>query len=108
MNTTTLQAWFDGFTKATNETPTHIVFGYDEWDDNEWEITVNEVIPFERLGSILLRREFNNGYGGNNSPNFCAWSENWVIFSDNYDGAEDACWVPRNPIAHNPIRPGGG
>lgn len=30
------------------------------------------------------------------------------LFSDVYDGAEDLQWVPRNPMAHVPIRPGGG
>jgi hypothetical protein len=108
---TTLRAWFDRFTKQTGERPTHIVFGESPRyaASGEWPIAHPKVvIEFDHLHDLILDHEFDDDYGGNESPDLCAWSPSWVIFSDNYDGAEDLCWVPRAPRDHDPIRPGGG
>lgn len=112
--TTTLRIWFTNFNQQTDETPSTIVFGWgrgwgdyrkDEWPEwSEW----GRVIDFNRVPDEILDKEFDAGYGGNESPNLCAWSKSWVLFSDNYDGAESLEWVPRNPIDHEPARPGGG
>lgn len=105
------KTWFEKFTKATGETPMQIVFGtsdYVEDDMSGWPIYPNRMYVFDDLPQEFFYKEFDDGYGGNDTPNFCAWSPNYVIFSDNYDGAEDIQWVPRNPIVHKPIRPGGG
>lgn len=109
----TIRRWFAGFTEATGEVPTHVVFGYSYWSSKMvaeiWpEVVSNALVPMEELPDSLLDREFDDGFGGNNSPDLCAWSMSWVLFSDNYDGAESLCWVPRHPVAHEPIRPGGG
>lgn len=111
MTMTTLRKWFEGFESQTGETPEAIVFGfadYREYLADEWPSMPEGVVPWAEVPTAVLDREFDDGYGGNDSPNLCAWSPSWVIFSDDYDGAESLCWAPRNPTAHNPIRPGGG
>ena len=116
---TTLREWFDKFTERTGEVPTHVVFGGDSWYLSDEDDAVmrrfamepslrDQVQRFAKISAETLDKEFNDGYGGNNSPNLCAWSPSWVIFNDNYDGAEGIQWVPRKPIAHRPVRPGGG
>jgi len=110
-NVTTLRVWFDRFAAATGEQITHVVFAVDEWAwaRTHWPEVVNDqLVPLDLLPESLLDRPFDPGFGGNNSPDMCAWSPSWVIFSDNYDGAECLQWIPRHPKAHQPIRPGGG
>jgi len=107
---TTLREWFDHFTEATGEVPQHIVFGF-VWDDDadRWPaIVVDEVLAFADVPAKALDARFDDSYGGTEAPNFAAWSENFVLFCDQYDGAESICWVPRHPMAHTPLRPGGG
>lgn len=107
----TLREWFDQFTAATSEVPTHIVFGWEHsfGQDNDWpEIAVNEVMLYASVAPDVWDHKFDDGYGARWSPDFCAWSPSWVVFSDAYDGAESVVWVPRHPMAHEPVRPGGG
>jgi hypothetical protein len=109
----TLRQWFAKFAKVTGEMPTHVVFGLQDWLSDEaaemWsDVAPGALMPMESVPDNLLDQEFNRGYGGNNSPDLCAWSPSWVLFSDNYDGAESLCWVPRHPLPHKPSRPGGG
>jgi len=114
MSEMTLRQWFADFTDETGETPTHVVLDWDGWDrlsDDDWSgwpISRGELVEWAALPASVLDREFHDGFGGKESPNLCAWSPSWVLFSDVYDGAESLCWVPRNPVAHSPIRPGGG
>ena len=110
---TTLRQWFDEFTDTTGEPIDYIVFGrFPRWDHdderNTWPTTPNTLTRFSNLSDDILDRRFDDGFGGNETPDLCAWSDSFVIFSDNYDGAEGLLWVPRNPKAHQPIRPGGG
>lgn len=44
-----------------------------------------------------LDTEYDCGYGAVNSPPFTAWTSDWVYFPAEYDGAERAESVPRNP-----------
>lgn len=111
MNNMTLRKWFDNFRAVTAETPESIIlsWGPSSWrddDDELWELP-SGVAPFDEI-EHLLDIEFDNGFGANESPNLCAWSPSWVLFSTTYDGAEELNWVPRNPNFHDPIRPGGG
>lgn len=114
--TTTLRTWFANFTERTGEIPTHIVLGTMSWwavgdedDDQTWSgINPGKLIKFTDVPVEVLDKEFDDGYGGNNSPDLCAWSKSWVIFSCDYDGSEWLTWVPRRPKAHTPQRPGGG
>jgi hypothetical protein len=104
----TLRQWFHEFTVATGE---HVQTITLRWEDTywiEWDELPTGVVPFDSLTPGILDAPFDDGFGENESPNLCAWSPSWVVFSDNYDGAERLCWVPRIPLAHEPIRPGGG
>jgi hypothetical protein len=108
---TTLREWFDGFAVATGETPSHVVFGPGDawpWDDDPWPAVPGLLVEWGDVSDAVLDREFRSHFGMCESPNLCAWSESWVIVSDDYDGAESLLWVPRHPMAHRPIRPGGG
>lgn len=44
-----------------------------------------------------LDREFDNGYGLPEGAPFTAWSDSWVYFPEEYDGAEHVGSAPRNP-----------
>lgn len=105
-----LREWFDEFTAETGEPVESVVFGWDDWDYNreDWpEIESRALVAFGDVPASVLDREFDGGFGGTETPNLAAWSESWVLFSATYDGAEWLCWVPRHPVAHKPIRPGG-
>ena len=113
--TTTLRTWFDEFTARTTEVPDTIVFGassrYYSSDADEWTDLVpaeNTVLQFKDLRDELLDRSFDDGYGGNETRDLCAWSNSWVLLSYDYDGSEGLVWVPRHPTDHQPVRPGGG
>lgn len=104
---TTLRRWFNQIIEPIDQ----IVFqSKNEWDQYEWwyKLIPVGVVSFDSLSDTLLDHVFDTGYGSNDSPNFCAWTEHFVVFSDNYDGAESICAVPRHPVMHDPIRPGGG
>lgn len=46
---------------------------------------------------LLLDSEFDCGFGAAEGEPFVAWSQNWVYFSRDYDGADYIDCVPRNP-----------
>lgn len=106
----TLREWFQEFTDATGETPVTIVFGWPRYmyGKDKWPATPEGLTPYADVNADLLDYPFDNGYGAACSPNLCAWSPTYVIFSDNYDGSEEPRWMPRDPTDHQPIRPGGG
>ena len=107
----TLRGWFDEFNRQTGELNAHVCFGWGWYEDAmvDWpSVPVKVVLAVGDVPADVLDHRFSDGFGGNDSPNLCAWSPSWVLFSDNYDGAESLRWVPRNPADHDPIRPGGG
>lgn len=53
-------------------------------------------------GLALLDYEYDNGYGGADCRPFFAWTKSKVYFVEEYDGATDLAWVPRNPVAMEP------
>ena len=55
-----------------------------------------------------LEIEFNDGFGSQGNPPMHAWTKNWIIATDEYDGATSWFKIPRNPIDCNPCEPGGG
>jgi hypothetical protein len=123
MSMATLRRWFESFEKETGEIPSSIVFGSDPWAYLEEEMEQfpegwrevlelarfepGKVGPFDALTDEVLDQEFNGGYGRPNTPNLCAWSRSWVIGSAQYDGSESLYWLPRFPLDHLPVRPGG-
>ena len=108
-NDISLREWFDHFTQVTGETPTHIVIaGRVRIGTTKWPDAPKGLVEWGDVPVSVLDTPFYDGFGGNDTPNLCAWSTSWVIFSDNYDGSEILQWVPRHPVDHDPIRPGGG
>ena len=74
-------------------------------------------VPQELRGKVLtweqarpwLNYKYDRGYGAPDCHAIFAWTENRVIFVDQYDGATSVCWVPRHPTADRvPYMPGGG
>jgi hypothetical protein len=45
---------------------------------------------------------YDNGFGGADCHPVTAWSENWVLWVSEYDGATSVGERPRNPAAHQP------
>jgi hypothetical protein len=52
--------------------------------------------------------EFYNGFGGTNGIPFTIWTERFVYFPAQYDGAEWVEWVSRNPNGNATYHIGGG
>lgn len=104
---TTLRTQLDFFTEETSETVQTIVFGDIPTKWLPFDLELGEILQVDQISSVIMDRVFDNSYGIIESPTFCGWSDNFVVFNDDYDGAEDVCWVPRNPQNHYPQRPGG-
>ncbi len=104
----TLREWFAEFTEATSETVTYIVFGRAPWSGNWPELKPERLMEFADVPASILDREFDDGFGGTESPNLCAWSPSFVVVSNDYDGSEWLSWVPRHPEPFMPGRFGGG
>ena len=56
----------------------------------------------------LLDYKYSAGFGAPECHSITAWTENFVIFVAQYDGATRVETVPRNPVDHAPTMPGGG
>lgn len=88
----TLAQWFAG-----KEMPSHfyftepLFFDKDRWSNIPYEklITLDEAMKFFDI-------EFDSGYGGQDVPNFTAWSTNYVYFVHEYDGSTRLRQVRRN------------
>jgi hypothetical protein len=46
-----------------------------------------------------LDEEYSNGFGGADCRPFFAYTQKWVWFVHEYDGATGICRVPRNPMS---------
>ena len=53
------------------------------------------------LDDAAMTRTFDCGYGSTNGKPFVAFTENFVLFPVEYDGAEWVGWAPRNPVDGN-------
>ena len=60
------------------------------------------------LTEAELDIEFDSGYGIAEGVPFTLWTKNYVYFPVQYDGAEMACAVPRNPNGQPTPHFGGG
>ena len=59
--------------------------------------------------TLDLDKDFDDGYGGPKGQPFVAYSEYWVYFCVQYDGAEWVSSVPRQPMqGYEPTHHGGG
>lgn len=58
---------------------------------DDWDLLVHTMTKNE------FEREFDGGYGGAEGCPFTAWTDNFVYFPVQYDGAEWVGSVPRHP-----------
>jgi len=56
----------------------------------------------------LLDYDFYAGLGAPQCNAITVWTKSWVIAVSQYDGATAPFRIPRNPVPHEPIMPGGG
>lgn len=107
----TLREWFDQLGDKIGK-PAWICFGAEEYDLDkfeDWDVELNTLIPFDRVPASVLDHEFDDSYGGTESPSLVAWTADHVVFSVCYDGAEWLSYVPRDPTEKaNPRHHGGG
>lgn len=73
----------------------------------EYKHIINKLITWDEALPIL-DYEYDTGFGAPDCQAITAWTANYVLFVDNYDGATSVVAMPRNPIEHAPIMPGGG
>ena len=93
---TSVRKWLDEFTANSGE-PVEVIL----IDGALWQYDQYDQEP------STVDRVFDAGYGRTYCPPFCAWSASWVVFPAQYDGSEWWERVPRNPIVHRPVQPGG-
>lgn len=97
-----LRAWFDDAIKATGDKPDdlRILIAY----ERHGEYSSKQEIAYDTLPTF----EFDDGFGGENGPQFMAWSKNYVYFKQIYDGAETLVWVPAVFSSNVDLSPIGG
>lgn len=111
---TTIRGWLNQFTEATGETIDTIVLGMAERPTRShqwaswptWPEGTDRALPIGLVPDKILDFDIHSGHHFD-TPTICAWSANWVVFIDQYDGNQNVCWVPRHPLDHHPIQPGG-
>lgn len=61
------------------------------------------VVLRREAGLAKVDEEYDNGYGGADCYPVFAWTASRVFFVTEYDGATGIAYVPRNPIACEPM-----
>jgi hypothetical protein len=85
---------------AEGEPILYAVIGKD-WDsDGYTDIPLDEPLPWD-VARAFLARDFYT------YPPVYAWSDNWVVFVNTYDGSTSVRSLPRNPVKCHPYKPGG-
>ena len=69
----------------------------DSWDNvvSTWLSYANGVLSDNKMDDLDVL--FEKGFGGPEGRPFIMWTEDWVYFPLEYDGAETVRSVPRNP-----------
>jgi hypothetical protein len=70
----------------------------------------NEDRKFDREGEIVTWAEardfldytYDDGFGGLDCHTITAWTENWVLVLEEYDGSSYVGKIHRNPVPHTP------
>ena len=92
----TLRDWFTDFERRTGEGVELVEFG-ERPEDSGWTPLPEGQVRLSEVPDDVLDFKFDAGWGAQESPNFWAWSSNYVAYVHEYDGAEGIKWVPRNP-----------
>ena len=106
----TLRKWFTSFTTRTGEEITHVQMyadtkaEYDMYAEFDFEVPQDwavapfgTVFTYENLPDEVLDYEFYDGYGSASAPCVIAWSDSYLIYIKEYDGAQNIAWFPRFP-----------
>ena len=100
------------YARQLGEKPLVVVIGEFGWGIMEDEQNnpvgdmKNKAMPWDVMRQFL-EYEYDSGYGGPECHAISVYTENYVIFVSQYDGATGLYSIPRNPINHSPIMPGG-
>ena len=106
----TLRKWFTSFETKTGEKITHVQMyadtkgeydshaEYDFEEQKKWAVApFGTVFSYENTPEEVLDYEFHDGYGSADAPCVIAWSESFVLYIHEYDGAQHLEWIPRFP-----------
>ena len=106
--------------EAAGEPIEYIVIGAFGWGsiddgDNEVYKQNGRNVPKHLRGIVLeweaarpyLDYEYDTGYGAPECHAITAWTANKVLYVVQYDGSTGIVAIPRNPIDHIPLMPGG-
>jgi hypothetical protein len=96
-----LKTWLEEVEERFGELIEAIVVGkhYDNYGESRED---ENIILSREAGLKKLDGEFDDGFGGADCYPFVAWTASRVFFVQEYDGATNLAWVPRNPIAVTP------
>lgn len=107
----TLKEWIEEC--AEGERVEGVVIGEMGWGDypsggvpNYSAQPKNVVLSWEQAFPWLLY-DFDNGYGGPECNAVTAWTATKVIAVSQYDGSTSPFVLPRHPVDHKPVMPGG-
>ena len=108
-----MRTFADHLEEVANEPILYAVIGEMGWGDynsegvpNYSEQPKNELLKWEDARK-WLDYETDYGYGAPKQNAVYCWTENWIVFMWQYDGATGADRIPRNPVACIPTMPGG-
>ncbi len=90
---TTIRKWFE----SAPEKP--FVFYMPKTDKDSFGMECWDNLPngvFDEIPDSILDQEFYCGFGSQNVPSFIAWSENYVYYVSEYDGATSLEWISRH------------
>lgn len=78
------------------------------WGEMITTVAAGDTIIHCTLNAEQLDTPFYSGFGGTDGAAFTAWSEKYVYFPVQYDGAEWVARVPRDPCDVATEHVGGG
>lgn len=58
---------------------------------------LKDLIFNRKNADLVLNTEFDKSFGYQNGPGFIAWSDDYVYFNQEYDGADFISYIQRNP-----------
>lgn len=98
---------------ANGEMIEGVVIGGMGWEDYgseavpQYALQVHgKVLPWDAAGP-MLDYDFDAGYGAPGCNAVTVWTRSWVMAVSQYDGSTHLFRLPRHPVDHTPIMPGG-
>lgn len=95
----------EAFEKEAGEPILFAVVGEHSNDPNKYRCApapeTRVVRPWAEARPLIDYR-YDDDFGGEDCHPVTAWSENWVLWVQAYDGSTTVCKLPRNPASHQP------